>query len=157
MTGLEPIPEPTGGRDGPFQVDFDTRVVRRGGEVVVTVLGEIDIATGPLLWECLADAIPDAGRQLVIDLSGTTFIDSTGIAVFAQAHKQLRHRGAHLILRAPQASARKVLSITGLDTVIAIQDGAVASTVATSSQMATPVPGGPAGVLPETESDDRAR
>ena len=119
-----PVPEPTSGKQ-PFVIDFDTRVDRVDGEIVVTVLGEIDSATGPLLWECLATAIPDAGRRLVIDLSGATFIDSTGMAVFIQAQKRLRHCGAELMLRAPQASARKVLSITGLDAVIAIQGSSV--------------------------------
>ena len=108
-------------------VDFDIRVDRFAGEVVVSVLGEVDMASGPLLWECLAEAIPDAARRLVIDLSDTTFIDSTGLAIFVRAREQLRHRGAELILRTPQASARKVLSITGLDTVITIHDGSVAT------------------------------
>ena len=156
MTRHEPaVPEPTSRR--PFVIDFDTRVDRLDGEIVVTVLGEIDLATGPLLWECIATAIPDAERRLVIDLSGTTFIDSTGMAVFVQAHKHLRHRGAELILRAPQASARKVLSITGLDAVIAIQDS-MAITVATSwPRGAAPVPGRLTSVPRETESDDPAR
>lgn len=125
MTRLEPaVPEPTSGQDVPLLVDFDTRVDRLAGEVVVTVLGEIDMATGPLLSECLAAAIPDATRRLVIDLSGTTFIDSTGLALFVRAQQQLRHRGAELILRAPQAAARQVLAISGLDTVMTIQASA---------------------------------
>ena len=116
------VPEPTSDKE-PFVIDFDTRVERFDGEIVVTVLGEVDMATAPLLWECLATAIPEAVRRLVIDLSGTTFIDSTGMAVFLKAQRQLRHGGADLILRAPRASARKVLSVTALDTVITIQDG----------------------------------
>lgn len=127
MTQLEPaVPEPTSGKDR-FLVDFDTHVDHLAGEVVVTVLGEIDMASGPLLWRCLAEAIPEAPRRLVIDLSGTTFIDSTGMAVFIRAQQQLRQQGAELILRTPQASARKILSTTGLDTVITIQDRSVAS------------------------------
>ena len=131
MTGLEPaVPEPTSGKDGRFLVDFDTHVERFADEVVVTVLGEVDMACGPLLWRCLAEAIPDTARRLVVDLSGTTFIDSTGMALFVRAREQLRHRGAELILRNPQPSVRKVLSITGLDTVITIQDASLATTMA---------------------------
>lgn len=127
MTRLEPaVPEPTSRKDR-FLVDFDTHVDHLAGEVVVTVLGEVDMASAPLLWRCLADAIPEASQRLVIDLSGTTFIDSTGMAVFVRAQQQLRQRGAELILRTPQASARQVLSVTGLDTVITIQDSSVAS------------------------------
>ena len=150
-TSTSPSP---GSKDGPFEVDFDTRVHRLDGEIVVTVLGEIDLATGPLLWECLATAIPDAERRLVIDLSGITFIDSTGMAVFMQAQKQLRHRGAELILRAPRASARRVLSITGLDTAIAVQDGSVTTTLAAPSPVTTPDSGRLASTPRETEADD---
>ena len=124
MTCAEPVPQPplAGGTE-PFLVDFDTRVGRLDGEVIVTVLGEIDMASGPLLWECLARTIPDAERRLVIDLAGTTFIDSTGLALFARAHQRLRRGGAELMLRAPNSSARLVLHITGLDQVITIEDG----------------------------------
>ncbi|HET9770080.1 MAG TPA: STAS domain-containing protein [Acidimicrobiia bacterium] len=110
--------------------DFDIRVGRQAGDVVVTVLGEIDMASAPLLWERLTEAIPDASRALVIDLSGTTFIDSTGMAVLIRAQRHLRRRGAELIVRSPRPSARKVLAITGLDTIITIQDGPVTATTA---------------------------
>ena len=118
--------EHSGSRSVEF--DCDTRVDQYAGEVVVTMLGEVDMASGPLLWRCLAEAIPDAARRLVIDLSGTTFIDSTGLAVFIRAREHLRHRGVELILRNPRSSARKLLSITGLDTVITIQDASAATT-----------------------------
>lgn len=124
IRGAEPVPQqPPAGATEPFFVDFDFRVSRLDGDVVVIVLGEIDMASGPLLWECLAGAFPDPDRRLVLDLAGTTFIDSTGLALFSRAHQRLRRGGAELVLRAPSSSARSVLRITGLDQVVTIEDG----------------------------------
>ncbi|MCA1842697.1 MAG: STAS domain-containing protein [Actinobacteria bacterium] len=100
---------------------FSAEVTKGNGEVVVAVRGEIDLVTAPVLWESLVDLLLDADR-LVIDLAGTTFIDSTGLGVLVRALKRLRHRGGELVLRSPRPNARKVLSITCLDRVMTIED-----------------------------------
>jgi anti-anti-sigma factor len=56
---------------------FSAEVTKGDGEVVVAVRGEIDLVTAPVLWESLVDGIPDT-KRLVVDLSETEFIDSTG-------------------------------------------------------------------------------
>ena len=105
-----PAPEP-----------FEVLVVRFDHEVVVSVTGEIDVATAPLLSKALAEAGPGTTRRLVIDLHATPFVDSSGLNVFVRAVKRLRHEGAELVLRSPRDNARKVLSVTGLDQVIPIE------------------------------------
>ena len=100
---------------------FSAEVTKGDGEVVVAVRGEIDIVTAPALWEALVDVIPDTTR-LVVDLSETAFIDSTGLGVLVRALKRMRHGGGVLVLRGPRPNARKVLNITGLDRVMAIED-----------------------------------
>jgi len=100
---------------------FSAEVTQGDGEVVVAVRGEIDIATAPVLWETLADVLPDTTR-LVVDLSETEFIDSTGLGVLVRALKRLRHHGGDLVLRSPRRNARKVLSVTCLDRVITIEE-----------------------------------
>lgn len=100
---------------------FATEVTKEDGEVVVSVRGEIDIVTAPVLWASLADVLPDTTR-VVIDLRGTEFIDSTGLGVLVRALKRLRHHGGDLVLRAPRPNARKVLSVTCLDRVMTIVD-----------------------------------
>lgn len=92
------------------------------GDVTVVVQGDIDLATAPLLWDHLAEAIPRAERRLVVDLRLCPFLDSCGLAVFVRAFKRLRHAGSDLILRAPAASPRKALRITALDSVMTIED-----------------------------------
>lgn len=92
------------------------------GDVTVVVQGDIDLATAPVLWVHLAEAIPHAERRLVIDLRSCPFLDSSGLAVFVRAFKRLRHAGAELVLRSPASSPRKALRITGLDAVMTIED-----------------------------------
>lgn len=101
--------------------NFDVLVVKHDDAVVVSVRGEIDVATAPRLWTVLTEASPEAKRRLVIDLHDTVFIDSTALTVFVRAFKQLRHQGAELVLRSPRANARTVLNVTGLDKVITIE------------------------------------
>ncbi|MGH9041821.1 MAG: STAS domain-containing protein [Acidimicrobiia bacterium] len=113
-----PLGEPSVGQIPPFEV----LTMSSDGEVVVSVHGEIDMATAPHLWEHLAGAIPGATHRLVVDLRDTPFIDSTGLAVFVRALKRVRHQGSEFVLRSPQANARKILRVTGLDRVMTITD-----------------------------------
>ena len=108
--------EPTGGRP-----DFAVLTVSVDGEVVVAVRGEIDMATAPQLWQCLQEAIPEVTGRLVVDLAGTTFIDSTALAVLVRACKRLRHSEGELVLRAPSKTTRKVFAISGLDRMMTIE------------------------------------
>jgi anti-sigma B factor antagonist len=101
--------------------EFELQVASTNGEVVVSVRGEIDMATAPSLWKELTELIPDVQKRLVIDLADTRFIDSTGMGVFVKAFKRLRHGGAELVLKSPNNSARKVLNLTGLDRVLTIE------------------------------------
>jgi anti-sigma B factor antagonist len=61
-------------------------------------------------------------RNIVVDLSGVTFIDSTGLGVLVTALKRTRDAGGQLTLRSPTRSTRKVLDITGLSNLVAIED-----------------------------------
>ena len=110
-----------GGPENPEQhtTPFDAEVTRGDGEVVVLVRGEIDVASAPMLWERLVEAIPDT-KRLVLDLRETEFIDSTGLSVFVRALRRLRGDGSELILRSPRPGVRKILDITGLDQVFII-------------------------------------
>ncbi|HYH50231.1 MAG TPA: STAS domain-containing protein [Acidimicrobiia bacterium] len=100
---------------------FGAEIRQEDGEVVVAVRGEIDIVTAPVLWEMIVEVISDT-KRLVVDLTETEFIDSTGLGVLVRALKRLRHHGGDLILRSPKPNARKVLHMTSLDRVISIEE-----------------------------------
>ena len=106
----------------PLPADFAVGDVERSdGQVVISVRGEVDMASAPSLWQHFEAALPDATQRLVVDLSETTFIDSAALGVFVRAFKRLRHAGADLVLRSPSRSARKVFTVTGLDRVMTIE------------------------------------
>jgi len=89
------------------------------GTTVLVVTGEIDISTAPRLREHLQQL--DA-PEVVIDLTAMTFIDSTGLGVLVGAVKRVRENGGNLILRRPSRSTRKVLDISGLASMVTIED-----------------------------------
>jgi anti-sigma B factor antagonist len=104
-----------------IHLPIDVEVSSLDGQMIVSPRGEIDMLSAPLLWKRLAEVIPEARERLVIDLSETTFIDSTALAVFVRACKRVGHAGADFVLRAPNKSAQKILGVTGLDKVMTIE------------------------------------
>lgn len=116
------IPVATGSGLQERAESFGVLVVSQDGDgVVVSVQGEIDVASAPLLWKAVDEAIDTTTRRLVIDLHDTVFVDSTALSIFVRAFKRLRDQDADLVLRSPRANALKVLSVTGLDTVFTIE------------------------------------
>lgn len=85
---------------------------------VVALTGELDAHTVGRLRSLLAEHLLAGPGNLVIDLSGLTFIDSAGLAVLIAADKGVRRAGTRMVLAAPRAPVSKVLSLTGLDAVL---------------------------------------
>jgi len=90
------------------------------GQITVTVRGEVDAATAGALREALKGAtVP--GTKLVVDLSGTLFMDSSGLNVLLRARSQLEKIGSTIVLRSPHERVLKVLRISGLDRIFPIE------------------------------------
>ena len=86
--------------------------------LVVHVTGEIDMATATQLGEALQEAVT-AHAHLVVDMSGVTFLDSTGLTVIIAAHRAALHRDGTLVLAGLAPAQKRLLAITGTDTVLA--------------------------------------
>jgi anti-sigma B factor antagonist len=103
-------------RDDGFVAD----VARVDGRAVVTVRGEIDISTADAFWSAVDRACALSPR-LVIDLTGTEFMDSTGLAVLVRAHRRVERSPDGLVVRVSATSpVRKVMAITGLDRLVTV-------------------------------------
>jgi anti-sigma B factor antagonist len=89
-------------------------VRREPGHVLVTVAGEIDIATVRQLRERLA-APAASGRPLIVDLDRVTFIDASGLGVLASAASRAAARGASLHAVCARHQVQRLFAITGLD------------------------------------------
>ena len=93
-------------------IDAETHVIELGGEV--------DLYTAPEFKERLVQVIEDGKKQLVVDLSKATFIDSTTLGVLVGGVKRLRPSGGSLALVCTDQNITKIFEITGLDRVFPI-------------------------------------
>ena len=104
--------------------DADTDSLRlEPGPARLSIFGEVDAATAPLLDDALAGAAAGAGgaSELVVDCQGLAFIDSSGLNVFVVHAERLAAQGGQLVLESPPPSTRRLFEITGIDRVVTIR------------------------------------
>ncbi|MER7897839.1 STAS domain-containing protein [Streptomyces sp. NPDC096046] len=84
---------------------------------VLALTGEIDHHTGNRFQQALyfSDA---ACHRVVVDMSGVTFMDSTGINILITAHRMLSEAGGWLRLIAASESVKRTMHIVGIDTIL---------------------------------------
>jgi anti-anti-sigma factor len=85
-----------------------------GADTVFVLRGELDPHTAPRLRTEIDRAFESGRANLVLDLAGLSFIDSSGLRVIISAHKDAAERNGHLVLRSPSQTTRRLLDITGL-------------------------------------------
>ena len=105
---------------------------------VLKISGRIDTHSAHRLRQQLFLAATGADKNIVIDLAGVDFIDSSGLATIVQAMKQCRSGDGDLRLCRPPQSVRMVLELTRLDKALDIfstQESALASFVTSSQEM----------------------
>ncbi|GAA5047015.1 anti-sigma factor antagonist BldG [Thermocatellispora tengchongensis] len=88
----------------------------------MAVAGEIDLYTAPRLQAEFTRLLGDGPSRVVIDMSGVDFCDSTGMNVLLSALKRLKERGGALEVAAPRPAVRKILQVTGLDSVFVVHE-----------------------------------
>jgi anti-sigma B factor antagonist len=89
---------------------------------VLAVTGEVDVYTAPRLREKLVELVSQNKLQVIVDLEGVDFLDSTGLGVLVGGLKRLRSHDGDLGLVCSQPRVLKVFEITGLTKVFAIHD-----------------------------------
>ena len=111
------------------RMQLRTETVDIAGWTVVSVFGELDVATAPDLKERLTGLVNEGRVKLVLDLSGVDFLDSTGLGMIVSALKRARTHGGDLRIVCTEARITRLFEITGLDkalTVMPTVDAAVA-------------------------------
>ncbi len=94
--------------------DFDVTVAEEDGAAVLSVCGEVDLSTGPLLWERISTVIAGGSTKVVLDLADMRFIDSTGLSVIVMTVRRLQEVDGRLVLRSPCRMASRLFRLTGL-------------------------------------------
>jgi|ERR1700722_8357091 anti-sigma B factor antagonist len=87
---------------------------QKPGYTLITVAGEVDIATAPLLRKRLAGPVA-SGKPILVDLNAVSFIDASGLGVLASAASRAAAHGASLHLVCARDQVRRLFIITGLD------------------------------------------
>lgn len=105
-------------------------VTERDGKAVLSVRGEVDVYTAPRLRERLVELVAQGKHQIIVDLEGVDFLDSTGLGVLVGGLKRLRSHDGDLGLVCTQPRILKVFEITGLTKVFSIHDSVDAALTA---------------------------
>jgi len=100
------------------QLDAAITTLKAGENAyVVSVAGELDLYSTPQLVAELEALAPD-GPELVIDLDGVSFIDSTGLGAILLNLRRLRAAGGDMAIVCADDTTRRLLGLVGLDLLI---------------------------------------
>lgn len=103
----------------PFHMEHT--VTEDGDLVIVALKGEIDLEYSNQARKVLLDVIGDP-HGIIIDLSGVSMIDSSGVASLLEAFQTARKRGKEFVLASVGDPVSRVLKLARLDTVFIIAD-----------------------------------
>jgi anti-sigma B factor antagonist len=102
-------------------MNFDIKTEQLGDDAyVISLAGEVDLYTAPEFKQQLLEVIGQGGKQVIVDFSDTTFIDSTTLGVLVGGVKRLRTNDGQLSLVCSDRNITKIFEITGLDRVFTI-------------------------------------
>jgi anti-sigma B factor antagonist len=102
-------------------MNFDINTEQLGDSTyVISLAGEVDLYTAPEFKQQLLEVIGRGAKQVVVDFSNTTFIDSTTLGVLVGGVKRLRTNDGQLSLVCNDRNITKIFEITGLDRVFTI-------------------------------------
>lgn len=113
MKGLDLTPRKTG-QIVEIRFGVESRAVDRE-TVVVSVHGDVDLVTAPGLDKELLEAAVLGARRVLVDLTETTFFDSSAIHVLVRGVERLRSTGVPVGVVCGNPRVMKVLQITGDD------------------------------------------
>lgn len=95
---------------------IETREV--DGGVVLAPTGRLTVVTAPQLRSTVAERMAAGAKLIIIDLSGTEFVDSSGLGALVSCLKSARQAGGDLRLVAPTEQVAMVLRMTNLDRIL---------------------------------------
>ena len=117
---LEQPPSGAAGADL-LRTGFHIEADAAGGDVVLRLQGELDMATAAELRQALTTIQASESSAVTVDLAGLSFIDSTGIGVLLGGFRRAQDQGCGFSLRLPSRPVMKALRLTGVDRMLDIQ------------------------------------
>jgi anti-sigma B factor antagonist len=92
---------------------FQTQIAKRGDSVVLVVIGEVDIATAPLLEQRLTEAESIDAATVIVDLDGVSFMDSSGLQVLL-SHVVSETNGRRVRLTRGSRQVQRLFEVSGM-------------------------------------------
>ena len=96
-------------------------VSEEGARLVVRLEGEVDLENSPKAREVLLEAV-GGDRAVLVDLSGVTYIDSSGVASLVEAFQVAKRKSIAFALVSVNPAALRVLQLARLDKVFTIHE-----------------------------------
>jgi anti-anti-sigma factor len=96
-------------------MEFSCTATQLGDRVVLTVAGDVDLAAHRAFQAELEQSW-DASRDLIVDCSRVTFLDSMGLRVLVHAMQKAAANGRDIALAAPSEPVQRVLDLAGIRT-----------------------------------------
>jgi len=93
--------------------DTHARLEVTHAELGLVLAGELDAHTAPSLGDHL-DPLPDGTGDVVLDIAGVDFMDSSGLRVIIEAHDRAHAAHRRLVLRSPSGVVRRLFEVSGL-------------------------------------------
>jgi anti-sigma B factor antagonist len=90
------------------------------GRRMISVQGELDLFTSPELKTRINDTIDGGTRQLIVDLSDTAFLDSTGLGVLLAAFKRMRSCDGEIVIVDSRSTVLTTFKVSGVDQILTI-------------------------------------
>jgi anti-sigma B factor antagonist len=87
---------------------------------VVTIAGELDVATAPAVRDELERVSSEGATDVVVDLLGVSFVDSVALGILVDGSKRLKAQGGTLRIVCDDRRIARIMEITGLDRVLRI-------------------------------------
>ena len=114
------------------QLDIDVSEV--GAADLVTVRGELEVASAFGLASRLSEVVEQRSGSVIVDLCDLSFMDSTGLNVLLTAFRRLRKRGRAMAIVCPPGPVWRVFELTRMLETLSVcddRDGALAAAVGT--------------------------
>jgi anti-sigma B factor antagonist len=89
---------------------------------VIEIVGDLDLATAPQLRDVLRQAADQGAMEVVVDLDGVGFLDSSALGALIFMFKMLRDRGGRLSVAASRPAVRSVFALTYVDRAMDVYD-----------------------------------
>ena len=91
-------------------MEYQTRT--QNSVTILELKGDLDVDGAPRFQKAVEDIVDAGGRKIVVDLSQTPFMDSSGLGVLVAAHRRISAAGGSLALAQPTPILQKVFELT---------------------------------------------